>query len=175
MLPRFKYHPDPLRTGSIKASTLACDCCGKARGYEYSGPFYSAHQPTPTLCPWCIANGKAAQKYRGRLVDPDPLLDAEVSGHIAREVSERTPGFSGWQQERWQNHCRDACEFHGDAEPADLRALAGTALAALLENTGMNEKDWRDFLERYQTGGNPSVYKFVCRKCRTSIYDMDFT
>ncbi|MCK5338820.1 MAG: CbrC family protein, partial [Bacteroidales bacterium] len=31
-LPKFKYHPDPLKSGSIVRSENECECCGKKRG-----------------------------------------------------------------------------------------------------------------------------------------------
>ncbi|MGV8422639.1 CbrC family protein, partial [Pseudomonas aeruginosa] len=31
-LPHFRYHPEPLASGSIEASATTCQCCGKARG-----------------------------------------------------------------------------------------------------------------------------------------------
>lgn len=38
-LPKFKYHPNPLVTGAIEPSEVACECCGKARGYIYSSVY----------------------------------------------------------------------------------------------------------------------------------------
>ena len=40
-LPHFKYHPDPIKTGSVKESDEPCECCEKARGYVYAGSPYS--------------------------------------------------------------------------------------------------------------------------------------
>jgi len=40
-LPKFKYHPDPIATGSVAESENICACCEQARGYIYSGPVYS--------------------------------------------------------------------------------------------------------------------------------------
>lgn len=174
-LPDFKYHPDPIATGAIEVGSAACDCCGKSPGFEYSASFYTAHTPKPKICPWCIANGEAAKKYDGQFSDDYPLRTAGIAEDIVREVCERTPGYSSWQQEYWQSHCGDACEFHGDAEPAELRALSNAALANVLRHNGMKESHWRSLLETYQEGGNPAVYKFVCRQCRESIYCLDFT
>ncbi|MCU9953286.1 CbrC family protein [Burkholderia pyrrocinia] len=33
-LPAFRYHPDPLATGSVIRSDARCMCCGDARGYQ---------------------------------------------------------------------------------------------------------------------------------------------
>ncbi len=42
---------------------------------------------------------------------------------VIDEVSGRTPGFSGWQQERWLVHCGDACAFLGPAGRTEIRIL----------------------------------------------------
>jgi hypothetical protein len=174
-LPAFRYHPDPFASGSIKSGSVVCDCCGQARGFEYTASFYTAHKPKPALCPWCIANGEAAKKYAGQFSDSYPLRHAGIAEDIIREVCERTPGYSSWQQEIWQSHCGDACEFHGDAEPAELRALSAPALANVLRAHGMQEHHWRKIVDGYQKGGNPAVYKFVCRVCREPLYCVDRT
>lgn len=115
-LPHFRYHPEPLASGSIEASAATCQCCGKARGYVYTGSPYSRHElPPGSLCPWCIADGSAAARYEASFSDDYPLLDAGVAANIVTEVCERTPGYASWQQERWLVCCEDACAFRGDA------------------------------------------------------------
>jgi uncharacterized protein CbrC (UPF0167 family) len=42
-LPAFRYHPDPVATGSVARSGEACDVCGEERGYLYEGLFIAAH------------------------------------------------------------------------------------------------------------------------------------
>ncbi len=37
-LPTFKYHPDPLATGSVIESNVECVCCGQARGLHLYRP-----------------------------------------------------------------------------------------------------------------------------------------
>jgi len=174
-LPDFRYHPDPMATGSFKVSSAVCDCCGQSRGFEYASSIYSKQRKRPTLCPWCIASGEAAAKYSGMFSDDYPLRKAGIAEGIIREVCERTPGYNSWQQEVWQSHCSDACEFHGDAEPAELRALSNGALADLLRHNMIKQDHWRALVQGYQRGGNPAVYKFVCRHCHVPIYCLDYT
>lgn len=173
--PRFKYHPDPHSTGSIVTSEAACDCCGVARGFEYTASFYSPQRPKPRLCPWCIASGEAAKKYEGEFSDPWPIQEAGIANNIVDEVSMRTPGYISWQQERWESHCEDACEFHGDAKLHEIANLRGKELTNHLEYVGLSLEQWKSLLREYREGGNPAVYKFVCRHCGTSIYPLDFT
>lgn len=144
-LPIFRYHPDPLSTGSIKRSSNACECCGEATGYVYAASFYST-QNISFLCPWCIHSGRAAETFNGSFSDERPLIDAGIDPEIIMEVCKQTPGFATWQQEVWLTHCRDACEFHGDARRADLLVLEGAALQGLLNNYGLSTRHWADIL-----------------------------
>ncbi len=65
MLPVFTYHPHPLETGAIKASDATCECCSKARGFVYTASIYCADE-VECVCPWCIADGSAAEKFDGK-------------------------------------------------------------------------------------------------------------
>ncbi|MCH1923526.1 CbrC family protein [Shewanella sp. C32] len=173
-LPFFKYHPHPLATRAIVKSDLSCECCGEARGYIYTASFYTAEQ-IDHICPWCIASGEAAKKYQGSYVDDYPLLDANVPLEIVNEVCERTPGYHSWQQEIWQSHCGTACEFHGDAETAELTQWQGEPLQQFLDDEMMSIERWHQLLSHYQPGGNPAIYKFKCPSCGEVIYSMDYT
>jgi uncharacterized protein len=102
-LPAFKYHPDPLASGSVILSNAVCACCKKARGFIYSGPVYGPD--VDHLCPWCIADGTAHAQFGVSFTD-----EAGIGGYrdwdavpqdVIETVAYRTPGFSGWQQEQW--------------------------------------------------------------------------
>jgi uncharacterized protein CbrC (UPF0167 family) len=45
-----------------------------------------------------------------------------VPADVAATVAYRTPGFKGWQQERWWTHCGDAAAFLGRFGVTELRA-----------------------------------------------------
>jgi uncharacterized protein CbrC (UPF0167 family) len=60
-LPIFKYHPDPIKTGAIEVTSATCECCGIAQGFRATSTIYAKEQ-VETICPWCIANGSAAEK-----------------------------------------------------------------------------------------------------------------
>src|SRR4051794_16064897 len=68
-LPTFKYHPDPIATGSVEPSDTQCDCCGKQRGYIYVGPVFSVEGLYEYICPWCIADGSAHTKFDAEFTD----------------------------------------------------------------------------------------------------------
>ncbi|WP_251652187.1 CbrC family protein [Paenibacillus glycanilyticus] len=63
-LPKFKYNPEPIKLEVIRKEESVCPVCSKEREYIYIGPFYSI-EDVENICPWCIADGKAAEKYDG--------------------------------------------------------------------------------------------------------------
>lgn len=79
----------------------------------YISPFYCADD-IEYLCPWCIADGLAAEIFGGtfqgdadlEVIDTEYDGDGEVTGPrnpYAREkvdmLTKRTPDYQGWQQE----------------------------------------------------------------------------
>jgi uncharacterized protein len=159
-LPRFRYHPDPLGSGAISESDNACECCGEVRGYAYTGPFYAVEE-VESLCPWCIASGAAAEKFDGDFTDPDEA-PADLPAGIFDEVRRRTPGFGGWQQERWLFHCNDAMAFLRPAGWQELQPYPD-AIASLREEEGWDE----GYLQALTTDGSPTAYLFECLHCGT--------
>jgi len=172
-LPTFKYHPDPLKTDSIVKSDALCECCGKANGYIYNSVMYS-EDDIENICPWCISNGAAASKFDGSFVDDLTLINDGLSDKIITEVTELTPGFNSWQQDKWLSHCGDACEFHGDADRSDLVDLTGEKLMSFLKSELIDLEYWDQLLKGYEKGGSPAVYKFKCCGCSECFYYMDF-
>ncbi|MFD4788108.1 CbrC family protein [Streptomyces sp. NPDC058459] len=97
-IPYFRYHPDPMATGSVVASDAACACRGRERGYVYTGPVYAAEQLGGRLCPWCIADGTAAARYEAQFCGD--VVGDDVSREVLMAIAERTLGFTGWQEEQ---------------------------------------------------------------------------
>jgi uncharacterized protein CbrC (UPF0167 family) len=118
--PDFQYHPDPRATGSIVASTIPCALCGHAYGYVYVGPVFAADDMVDgPFCPWCIADGSAALRLQVEFTDVrNEEVSADVPGRVLDAIAERTPGFSGHQQEHWLYHCADGAAFIGRTEAA---------------------------------------------------------
>ncbi|MET8030770.1 CbrC family protein [Streptomyces avermitilis] len=88
-LPFFRYHPDPVATGSVRAGNEPCDCCGRSTGWIYTAAFYTAKDVAGSVCPWCIADGSAAERFDAEFTDAYGLDG--VPWEILREVTHRTP------------------------------------------------------------------------------------
>jgi uncharacterized protein len=172
-LPVFRYHPDPIRTGVVRQSPVVCACCAQARGFIYSGPVYGEEQLDEQLCPWCIAEGRAASELGASFADDWALIAAGISKETIEEINLRTPGYVSWQSEQWLSHCGDACAFHGDMTRAELEQLSETAVGPVREAHGMSVEEWGELTSHYEPGGNPALYKFICLHCGATILGMD--
>jgi uncharacterized protein CbrC (UPF0167 family) len=169
-LPSFKYHPDPLSTGSVVKSRTECVCCGQVRGFIYVGPVYAEEEYDENICPWCIADGSAHEKFDAEFADPDGIGNygqwGKVAKRVIEEVAYRTPCFLSWQAERWWTHCRDAAQFVGSVGRKELMALGPQAVAAIRESAGLPEgPGWNSLLAALRKNGSPRAYLFRCVKC----------
>jgi uncharacterized protein CbrC (UPF0167 family) len=166
-LPGFPYHPNPLATGSVEAFETQCASCGQRRGFIYRGPVYSVEEVVDRLCPWCIADGSAAEKFEAEFTDVGWGVPPDVPPPVVQEVATRTPGFSGWQQEHWLYHCGDAAAFLGRAGWVELQRYP-EAIESLRQEVGPSEE-----LERYLTAldadGDATAYLFQCRHCQRHL------
>jgi len=122
-LPIFPYHRNPIESESLRESNAKCDCCGKVCGVMYDGVIYSVDEPE-NICPWCIANGKASEKYDGSFFDAyfvdENDKDIEVDSKYYPEVFCKTIGFSTYNPIGWWVHCEQPAEFIKRNEPYDL-------------------------------------------------------
>jgi len=166
-LPPFKYHPDPLATGSVLKSDKECRCCSKKTGYIYAGPVYAEEELAQAFCPWCISNGTAAEKFDATFTDEAVIGDGEVavSTETEDEVSRRTPGFSGWQQERWLGCCDDAAAFLGPVGKKELQKLGTKAVTAVQEECGLEDEEWKSYFAALNRDDGPTAYVFRCLHC----------
>ena len=169
-LPAFKYHPDPLATGSVAASAATCRRCGRARGFIYVGPVYAVEELSEAFCPWCIADGSAATEFEAEFTDAEGVGGhgqwEAVPASVVDEVAQRTPGFSGWQQERWWTHCGDAAEYLGRAGRAELHGRWSAAAPRIRAEAGLeDDEEWAEYLAALDAEGSPTAYIFRCRRC----------
>lgn len=120
-LPQFRYHPDPVGTGSIVADEVSCVSCEQRRPYTYTGPVYAEEELNEAICPWCIADGSAASRFDATFTDAMWAVPDDVPEDVTEEVLCRTPGFTGWLQEEWLHHCGDAAAFPVAPFPAVIK------------------------------------------------------
>lgn len=167
-LPRFRYHPAPVNTGGIVPSERVCQVCERARGFAYQGVPYGVDD-IETVCPWCIADGSAHEKFGLEFTDRECIGGGKwesISREIADEVAFRTPGFSGWQQERWFTHCGDAAEFLGPMGREQLEQLGPEAVDVVRLESGYEAKEWAYYYGSLNPRSGPATaYLFRCRHC----------
>ncbi len=169
-LPIFKYHPDPVMTGSIKPSEAECVCCGRKRGYIYAGQVFAADDLSESICPWCIADGSAHIKFNAEFTDSAGVggyaKPPVVPNSVVEEVAFRTPGFLGWQQEHWLACCGDAAAFLGRAGCVELESRWRDAIPSIQTECGIVDgAQWRDYLQALDKDGSPTAYVFQCLHC----------
>jgi uncharacterized protein CbrC (UPF0167 family) len=169
-IPSFKYHPDPIATGNIIEFNVKCCCCGKDRGYIYTGPVYAIKGYKKRICPWCIADGSAHLKLNVNFTDEIGIggggIWEKVPEEVIEEVAYRTPGFTGWQQEQWWTHCQDAGQYLGRAGRKELLEFGPEAIRAIQNSTGLIDgPEWDRFYSSLEKDGSPTAYIFRCSKC----------
>jgi uncharacterized protein len=176
-LPPFHYHPDPIATGSIERSSIRCVCCERQRGYVYCGPVFALDDLHEAICPWCIANSEAHLKFNAEFTDSSSVGESQGVGELERKIVEevafRTPGFSGWQQERWLACCNDAAQFLGRAGRRELQEKWPEAVHAVQEDCGLEGAEWEDFFQHLSQDGSPSAYVFRCSHCKRYLAYQD--
>jgi uncharacterized protein CbrC (UPF0167 family) len=167
-LPQFRYHPDPIATGSIAASDATCRCCRQPRGYIYTGPVYAEKDLDDAICPWCIADGAANRKFDANFVDSEAFDDGAPEAAID-EITERTPGFNAWQGERWPVCCDDATAFAGPAGITeirrDYRELEGAVLSHIIYDMSISGGAATRLLQSLDKDKGPTAFFFRCLHC----------
>lgn len=165
-LPTFRYHPDPVRSGSVEESKKKCKCCKKARGYIYTGPAYGEDDLDDALCPWCIADGSAHRRFGVTFVDAAGFPDSIPPG-VVREIVQRTPGYSSWQSEQWFTCCADAAAFLEPVGIAEIRSKypqVEEAVRAYIARE-LPGADAGQMLQSLRRDSGPTAYIFQCLHC----------
>ncbi len=169
----FTYHEDPVSTGSAVPNNDPCSICGERTDYRYRGPIYG--NDAEVVCLGCIRSGRAAVALGPTTDYPAQFTDIDHDGSWANvpvetvdEILHRTPGFTGWQQERWLAHCNDACVFLGPAGIEDLRAAGDDAVDAVRQEAsgyGWPHNQIANYLTSLAIDGSATAYLFKCRHC----------
>ncbi len=162
-LPKFKYNPNAEKLGIIKKEKIFCPVCQKDRDYVYDGPFYSIDE-VKNICPWCIKDGSAAKRYDGEFHDSASCEDVDNKEYL-EELTKNTPGYSGWQQERWLSHCGDFCalkDYVGWTEINDLKEELMEDLIEIKAEYGLSQEELEINLVN---SGSMQGYLFQCLHC----------
>jgi uncharacterized protein len=176
-LPTFRYHPDPIASGSVVASDAACVCCRQRRGFIYTGPAYSESELDDALCPWCIADGAAHRTFDATFADPAGFAD-DIARDIVEEIALRTPGFAAWQQEKWLACCGDAAAFLEPIGHTELRLrypqLEGALMMYIVHELEISGAVAVHLLQSLDRDRGPTAYVFACRHCDNKPAYIDF-
>lgn len=169
--PSFRYHPDPVATGSAVRASDLCDLCERPAGLRYVGGIFG--RQAEVLCLRCIGDGTAA--HRLALPDGRPAEFTDVGWgvpdnvpmSVREELSQRTPGFIGWQEEHWLYHCGDATAFLGLVGWDDVKDLpdAVASLQAELAALGVEPAEADEQLRWMRRDGDITGYLFRCLRC----------
>ncbi len=175
-LPTFRYHPDPILSGSVIASDKKCRSCGQKRGYIYAGPVYAEDELDESICPWCIADGSAAEKFDATFVDTEAFADGTPDSAI-EEITQRTPGFAAWQTEHWPACCGDATQFLYPAGIAEIRArnyeLEGHIMGHVVHEMKISGGAATRLVDSLNKDKGPTVYVFHCPRCLKHHFHID--
>jgi len=176
ILPAFRYHPDPLRSGSIVESGADCRCCRQGRGYIYTGPVYSEEDLEDAICPWCIADGSAHRMFDASFVDTEAFSE-DTPESAMDEISLRTPGYYAWQGEQWPTCCGDATAFVTPAGIEEIRKhygeLEGSLLSHIIYELRISGGAATHMLGSLNRDMGPTAYLFRCLRCERYHFCVD--
>jgi uncharacterized protein len=175
-LPNFRYHPDPIASGSIIESEVECLGCGQKRGYICTAPVYAEEELDDAICPWCIADGSAHKKFDATFVDSEAFPDGTPDAAV-EEISERTPGFNSWQSEQWPLCCDDATAFLKPAGIVEIRRdhaeLEGEVMSHIVYEMHVSGDAATRLLQSLDRDSGPTAYLFQCLHCRQHRFYID--
>ena len=178
-LPTFRYHPDPLASGSVVASDKQCRCCGKARGFIYTGPVYAEDDLDNSICPWCIADGSANKTFDATFFDAEAVSD-DVPNNAMDEICERTPGYIAWQEGYWPACCDDAAQFIAPAGNAEIelgahREWLHSVMEHIVHEMEISGGAAARLLRSLDRDKGPTAYLFKCAQCGKPHVHVDRT
>lgn len=177
-LPTFRYHPDPITSGSVEPSEGECAVCGEARGFIYVGPVYGEDDLSDAVCPWCIADGSAFAEHDATFVDSE-AFDDDAPQAAMDEIVERTPGFATYQSERWPSCCGEPAAFLEPAGITEIRTkyryVESQLMPYIVHEMGISGGAATRLLESLKRDSSPTAFIFRCLHCDTNPAWIDRT
>lgn len=177
-LPKFKYSPNAYELDLFEKTEGICSICNQKRNIKYTSSFYSIETPE-YICPWCIADGKAAKIYDGSFndycgiegVSPDPNNPPPtIEKSLLLEITDKTPSYTSWQQEQWLTHCNEPCAFIGYADSKIIEPILEELNEDIERNWGFDSEHIKNHLT---TDGHLVGYLFQCTKCKQHRLHVD--
>jgi len=162
-LPKFKYHSDPIKSGVIVKERTLCPVCREVKEYRYENKPYG-EVDLEGICPWCIADGRAAKEYD---VDFNDYYDysSEVNKSQIEELVKRTPTYISWQTEYWLTHCHDFCAFIKYVGWAEIEHLYNELKDDIDETCKWMHLSLEEFKDYLFNDGDFQGYLFRCIHC----------
>jgi uncharacterized protein len=104
-------------------------------------------------------------------------IPKDVPQGVLEQVSQRTPGFTGWQQGHWLYHCSDAAAFLGRVGWDQVKQMpdALASLQADLAGLGVDPNEAQRQLKMLHPDGNLTGYRFRCIHCGVHLAYSDAT
>lgn len=161
----FKYHPNVWKQNVFKKAfddeVMVCQCCNRPLEF-YIDKVYSS-QDIDCICPKCVADGSAFDKFNATFIQ-DAELDKVSVQEIKDELLKKTPGYDSWQGEHWLACCNDFCEYIGETSIAELKAMKidKEVIADYKESNEYHYENCADHLGNGVLRG----YLFRCLHCR---------
>lgn len=176
-LPRFRFHLDPLASGSIVQSPRVCLSCKTAREFIYAGPVYCEVELDEALCPWCIADGTAHATFDVGFVDSE-AFDDDAPHTSVEEVMHRTPGYAAWQSGRWPSCCGDLTAYIGPFGYDELNKrehyeLQGPLMSHIVHDMGISGGAATRLMQSLKRNQSPTLFVFRCLNCNRSHLQID--
>ena len=159
----FKYHPNVWEQNVFSCKNngqkAICQCCGKETEYFLESMY--TEEDIDCICPQCVANGQASQKFKGEFIQ-DAEIDKVDDQEKIDELFKRTPGYLSWQGEYWLACCKDFCAYVGEVGTKELEEME-IADEVFTEYEDRNEyENVREYLVKQ---GSMSGYLFRCLHC----------
>lgn len=176
-LPVFRFHPDPVRSGSVERATTACLACGQMRGFVYVAGCYASRDLDRALCPWCIADGTAHARFAVVFHELD--LPLATPPAVVAEIEQRTPGFATLNPFDWPACCGLPMAYREPAGIAEIRcrhpAVEPQLLDAIAIRFSCGRRAARRLMQALARDGDPCAHVFSCIVCGTSDAVVDAT
>lgn len=155
---------------AFSAQGVVCECCGETTKL-YSEMGIHSGEECDILCPDCIANGRAAERFHGKF---NELEEGCGSPECAQTVESKTPRLPANQEYLWKVCCGKPCVYLKRATHEDVEKLS---LWEKLKETYCDEiipfSDLREMLGEEED--DSLLMLFRCKECGKlhAIIDLD--